>query len=49
MVGRKRGAARGSYNEEDTVRTLEVCLGFLLEVLPGPDQKILGHRHCTDQ
>lgn len=48
MVGRKRGAVRGTYDEEGAVRTLEVCLGFLLEVLPGQDQKNLGHRHCTD-
>lgn len=48
MVGRKRGVARGSYDEEEAVRILEVCLGFLLEVLPGPDQKILRHRHCID-
>lgn len=48
MVGRKKGMVRGIYDEEGAVRTLEVCLGFLLEVLPGPDQKILGHRHCPD-
>ena len=28
MVRRKRGAARGSYDEEDTVKILEVCWDF---------------------